>query len=151
MFKIYQGRRTEEKKQITKRFSKRACENRPFFIVLLAIANYNSLMNKYRNIKTETHGIRFDSKKEAERFLQLQLLERAGNIKNLERQKRFEICPKRYENKRARYYVADFVYIENGKKIIEDVKSPITRKNPVYSLKKALVQVNYPEYVFKET
>ena len=108
-------------------------------------------MNKYRNVRTVTHGIRFDSKKEAERFLQLQLLEKAGQIKNLELQKRFEICPKRYENKRARYYVADFVYIENEKKIIEDVKSPITRKNPVYSLKKALVLANYPEYVFRET
>lgn len=83
--------------------------------------------------------------------MQLQLLEKAGQIKNLELQKRFEICPKRYDNKRARFYVADFVYEENGKKVIEDVKSPITRKNAVYSLKKALVLANYPGYEFRET
>ena len=61
------------------------------------------------------------------------------------------ICPKAGGNKRARYYVADFVYKEGGKSIIEDVKSPITLKNPVYSLKKALVQWQYPEYIFRES
>ncbi len=107
--------------------------------------------NKYHNVKTEINGIKFDSRKEGARYLELSMLEKAGKIRHLELQKRFEIVPKKYENKRARYYVADFVYEENGKKIIEDVKSPITRKNPVYSLKKALVLVNYPEYFFKES
>lgn len=107
-------------------------------------------MNKYRNIKTVVNGITFDSRKEARRYTELMVLQRAKIITDLELQKRFEICPKKYENKRARYYVADFVYVENGKRVIEDVKSPITRSNPVYSLKKALVQVNYPEYEFKE-
>lgn len=106
---------------------------------------------KYHNVKTVVDGIQFDSKKEASRYLELKMLEKAGCIKNLELQKRFEICPKLYENKRARYYVADFVYEEKGKNVIEDVKSPITRTNPVYSLKKALVQVHYPEYEFRES
>ena len=105
---------------------------------------------KYHNVNTVINGIKFDSKKEGARYLELLMLEKAGEITNLQLQKRFEIVPKKYENKRARYYVADFVYEMNGKKIIEDVKSPITRKNPVYSLKKALVLVNYPEYQFKE-
>ena len=96
-------------------------------------------------------GIKFDSKKEGARYLELFMLQKAGQISNLELQKKFVICPKKYANKRARYYVADFVYVENGLKVIEDVKSPITRKNPVYSLKKALVQVNYPEYLFRES
>ena len=108
-------------------------------------------MNKYRNIKTVVNGITFDSRKEARRYTELMVLQRAKIITDLELQKRFEICPKKYENKRARYYVADFVYVENGKRVIEDVKSPITRSNPVYSLKKALVQVNYPEYEFRES
>lgn len=79
------------------------------------------------------------------------MLERGGIISDLKTQVRFEIVPKKNGNKRVRYYVADFTYTENGKRIIEDTKSPITKKNPVYSLKKALVLVNYPEYVFKET
>ena len=106
---------------------------------------------KYHNVKTAVDNITFDSKKEARRYVELKLLQKARKISNLELQKRFEICPKKYANKRARYYVADFVYVENGQKVIEDVKSPITRKNPVYSLKKALVLVNYPEYLFRES
>ena len=106
--------------------------------------------NKYRNKKTTVDGIVFDSKKEALRYCELRMLEKSGLISGLELQMRFEICPKKYGNKRARFYVADFVYTEGSKLVIEDVKSPITRKNPVYSLKKALVQVHYPEYEFRE-
>ena len=93
----------------------------------------------------------FDSKKEANRFQELKLLERGGVISDLKTQVRFLICPKEGGNKRARYYVADFVYTEGSKTIIEDVKSEITRKNAVYSLKKALVQWQYPEYIFRES
>lgn len=96
-------------------------------------------------------GITFDSKKEAARYIELSTLEKLGQISGLELQKRFEICPKRFGNVRARYYVADFVYEEGGKKVIEDVKSKITRCNAVYSLKKALVLANYPQYEFRET
>lgn len=107
-------------------------------------------MNKYRNVKIVYDGIKFDSKREASRYAELKMLEKANVIKNLELQVRFEICPKKNGNKRARYYVADFVYEENGQKICEDVKSKITRSNAVYSLKKALVLANYPEYQFRE-
>ena len=107
--------------------------------------------NKYRNKKTQIGDMVFDSKKEASRYQELKLLERGGIISDLQTQKRFLVCPKSGGNKRARFYIADFVYKEGGKSIIEDVKSPITRKNPVYSLKKALVQWLYPEYIFRET
>lgn len=93
-------------------------------------------------------GIKFDSKKEGARYLELFMLQKAGQISNLELQKRFEICPKKYANKRARYYVADFVYVENGKKVIEDVKSKATQ-TPVFSLKWALMKVLYPEYEYR--
>lgn len=105
---------------------------------------------KYNNVKTEYEGRIFDSKKEAHRYAELKMLQLSGEITDLQLQVRFEICPKRYGNNRARYYIADFVYKEGGKLIIEDVKSPITKKNPVYSLKKALVLANYPEYIFRE-
>ncbi len=107
-------------------------------------------MNKYHNVKIIYDGIKFDSKKEALRYAQLKLLEKQGFISDLKLQVRFEICPKKNNNKRARYYVADFVYSEKNQKVIEDVKSYITKKNPVYSLKKALILANYPDYLFRE-
>lgn len=108
-------------------------------------------MNKYRNIKCVYDGLKFDSKKEAQRYAELKVLEKCGAIQNLKTQVKFCIVPKTEKNRRARFYVADFVYTENGVYTIEDVKSPITRRNPVYSLKKALVLVNYAEYNFVET
>lgn len=110
------------------------------------------MASKYRNIKCVFSGIKFDSKKEAARYAELAMLERAGRISGLERQVRFEVCPKvaGLKGSRARYYVADFVYAEDGKKVIEDVKSLITKKNPVYTLKKQLVQVKFTEYEFRE-
>ena len=109
--------------------------------------------NKYNNTKTVCNGITFDSKREASRYEELLFLEHIKEISNLELQVKFEVCPKKNGNRRARFYIADFVYFDNkiGKKVIEDVKSFITRKNAVYSLKKALVLANYPEYVFRET
>lgn len=107
-------------------------------------------MNKYRNVKVVYDGIKIDSKREAKRYAELKMLEKVGAIKNLQLQVKFEICPKKNGNHRARYYIADFTYEENEQKICEDVKSWITRKNAVYSLKKALVLANYPEYKFRE-
>lgn len=107
--------------------------------------------NKYHNKKTRIGDTVFDSKKEANRFQELKLLERSGYISDLKMQVKFSICPKSGGNKRERFYIADFTYCEDGKKIIEDVKSEITRKNAVYSLKKALVQWQYPDYIFRES
>ena len=94
--------------------------------------------NKYYNKKVIIDGITFDSKKEANRWCELLLLERAGQIKNLERQKVFELIPTQREilpekdkygnNKLGKVierpckYVADFVYQENGKTVVEDTK-----------------------------
>ncbi|MBN1114444.1 MAG: DUF1064 domain-containing protein, partial [Oligoflexia bacterium] len=49
--------------------------------------------NKYKNVKTTVDGITFDSKKEADRYSELKLLERAGKIKDLILQPKFEIIP----------------------------------------------------------
>ena len=94
--------------------------------------------SKYHNKKITVDGITFDSKKEANRWCELLLLERAGQIKNLERQKVFELIPTQREilpekdkygnNKLGKVierpvkYKADFTYIENGKMIVEDTK-----------------------------
>lgn len=105
--------------------------------------------NKYHAQKTNIAGITFDSKKESERFFELQMLLKSGVITDLERQKRFQLIPKT-KTERAVFYVADFVYKKDGKQICEDVKSSITKKNPAYIIKRKLFKFLYPEYVFLE-
>lgn len=110
----------------------------------------NKRKAKYNNQKIEFDGMKFDSKKEYTRFNELMMMQRAGIIDELRRQVSFEIVPKN-GTERAAYYVADFVYKEGGKKIIEDVKSQITKQNPVYVLKRKLVKNIYKDYEFRET
>lgn len=96
-------------------------------------------MSKYGNIKTRTSdGIVHDSMKEANRWCELKMLEKAGLIKDLQRQVKFELIPKQ-DGERAVHYVADFVYVEDGKKIVEDVKSAVTKKNKEYVIKRKLL------------
>ena len=102
----------------------------------------NGGYNKYKNEKTIVDGVKFDSKKEARRAEELKTQERLGLISNLEMQKKFVLQPSfKFLGKTIREisYLADFVYKENGELVVEDVKSPITRKNPVYKLKKKMM------------
>lgn len=93
-------------------------------------------MSKYGNRKTVIDGVSFDSAKEARRYMELRLLQRAGKIKDLKLQVPFKLLPKCGKN-RAVKYVADFVYIdENGNKIVEDAKGYRTE---VYKLKKKMM------------
>lgn len=97
---------------------------------------------KYGNQKVEYQGQKYDSKKELNRSMELEKLQNLGLIKDLQKQVPFELQPKfKFLGKtiRAINYVADFVYKENGELVVEDVKSPITRKNPVYKLKKKMM------------
>lgn len=114
-------------------------------------------MNKYKNIKTEIAGHKFDSRKEAKYSLLYKELEREGKILNLRMQVPYEIIPAvwvdevvhlktkdkvvRKCKQKAGHYVADFVYTdpETGKDVVVDVKSKITRSNPVYRLKKKMM------------
>ena len=85
-------------------------------------------MNKYRNKKITYNGETYDSVKEYRRHDELKLLQRAGKISGLERQKKFELIPSQKDPKtkkvilRGVSYVADFVYCQDGKQIVEDVK-----------------------------
>ena len=97
-------------------------------------------MNKLRNTKVTVNGETFDSKKEYNRWCELRILERAGFITELKRQVEYELIPKQVEvyerygknGKRLKdgeriielpvKYIADFEYIQNGKKVVEDVK-----------------------------
>lgn len=97
--------------------------------------NYHS--TKYNNKKTIVDGEVFDSKKEAGRYGELLLLEKAGAISDLQRQVKFVLIPAQREAdtvgprggiKKGRLlekecaYVADFVYRENGRMVVEDTK-----------------------------
>lgn len=85
--------------------------------------------SKYQNKKTYFDGILFDSKKEAQRWGELRLMEKAGLIKDLRRQCKFELIPP-YNGERAVHYIADFVYVdlESKKTIVEDAKGARTKE-----------------------
>lgn len=84
--------------------------------------------SKYGNKKIVSGGMTFDSQKEYRRFCELSLLERAGKITNLERQVKFVLIPSQRDTESGKLlereisYVADFVYTENGKQVVEDTK-----------------------------
>lgn len=121
----------------------------------MAWANYNKIKrksgNKYGSKKVEVDGITFDSKKEANRYKELKLLEQAGEITDLQRQVKFVLIPAQREpdtigtrggihkgkliEKECAYY-ADFVYQENGKTVVEDTKGMRTTE---YVIKRKLM------------
>lgn len=106
--------------------------------------------NKFFAIKTKSFdGIVHDSGKEARRWEELVLLQQAGRIKDLRRQVKYVLIPTQRETvgKKSRVverecsYVADFVYTrtDNGKVVVEDTKSPITRTKE-YVIKRKLMR-----------
>ena len=97
--------------------------------------------SKYHSRKVTVDGVVFDSQKEYRRFRELCLLEKAGQITGLQRQVKYVLLPAQYETY-ARFsektgkrlkdgqktveqecsYIADFVYQQDGKLVVEDVK-----------------------------
>jgi len=96
--------------------------------------------SKYRNVRTEVDGIVFASKAEARRYLELRLLERAGEITELEIQKRYPLTA--FDGTRLATYVADFAYVDrkSGQRVTEDVKGVET---PAFKLKSKLFEAQY--------
>jgi len=88
-------------------------------------------VSKYNNRRVNTSDGWFDSQKELRRWGELQLLQKAGEITNLRRQVPYELIPK---NGKLRHivFIADFVYEENGKEVVEDSKG---YRNRLYMLK----------------
>ena len=99
---------------------------------------------KYHNKKVTINGETFDSKKEAARWQELLLLQRAGKISHLNRQVTYELIPSQYIDgkcvERSVKYVADFVYKENGQLIVEDTKG---MKTPEYVIKRKMMLFTY--------
>ena len=108
---------------------------------------------KYGNKKVLVDGISFDSKKEANRYTELKMMVRSGEISDLELQKEYELIPSQYEKlprqkgkpkclERSVKYIADFVYKDNrtGECVVEDTKGVRT---PEYIIKRKLLLYIY--------
>lgn len=108
--------------------------------------------NKYHANKITVNGITYDSKKESKRALELQFLERIGQIQDLKQQVEFVLQEGFTNNQgkkiRSIVYIGDFAYIKDGKKIVEDSKGFRTKE---YKIKKKLFEYKYPEYIFIES
>ncbi len=92
---------------------------------------------KYRNTPTEVDGFRFASKKEAKRYGELVLLERAGEIVDLRLQPRY---PLKVNDILVGTYVGDFTYRDKDAWVTEDAKGMQT---PVFKLKAKLFEALY--------
>lgn len=118
--------------------------------------------SKYGNKKCQYNGIVFDSRHEMQRYKELLLLQRAGEISDLELQKHFELIPAQYEIstevyksgprkgqikpgkliERAVEYIADFYYYDHvkGYIVVEDTKGMKTKE---YIIKRKLMLYKY--------
>jgi len=97
-------------------------------------------MAKYGNRKVIHDGIEFDSMKEAHRYCELKLMQRAGVISDLRMQVKYDLIPSQCIDgkvvERPVSYIADFVYKQNGQKVVEDTKG---YKTPEYIIKRKLM------------
>jgi hypothetical protein len=99
------------------------------------------MKNKYNNIKTVINGITFDSKKEAAYYGILKLKQKAKLIDSFQMQVKYDLT---VNGIKIGFYKADFVTFKEGKVLdVIDVKSEMTKKLPVYRLKKKLMKAIY--------
>lgn len=107
-------------------------------------------MSKYNNKKTIVDNIKFDSKAEANRYIELKMLEKARKISDLELQPKFILQEQYINNKgekiRAITYKADFCYLEGNKIVVEDVKGVETKE---FKIKKKLFENKYRDIDFR--
>lgn len=96
---------------------------------------------KYGNHKITMGGIKFDSKKEAERWFILKDMERRREISDLARQVKFVLIPfQRVETDEGTVteaelaYIADFTYRKGGRFVVEDVKGYRNPSDPAYRI-----------------
>lgn len=113
-------------------------------------------MSKYKNKKVIVDGVEFDSRFEADYWLELKRREADGEIYDLRRQVPYEIIPAVWGEKvkhlktkdkivpiclqKATHYIADFVYTDfDGNEVVVDTKSEYTRTLADYRLKKKMM------------
>lgn len=109
-------------------------------------------MNKYHNKKCIYKDMMFDSKKERDYYVILEMMLKNNQITDLKTQVKFELQPSfKFNGKTIRSisYIADFTYVDKKNKLhIIDVKSEATKKDKVYRLKKKMMQ--YKGYDIEE-
>lgn len=102
------------------------------------------MSHKYHAIPTTVDGIRFASRKEAERYQGLTMLQLAGAISGLELQPVYQLVTADPAGRPVPIakYVADFRYLNqtNGEVVVEDVKG---MRTPVYTLKKRWTEAQF--------
>ena len=112
--------------------------------------------NKYKNEKVEFDGIKFDSKRERDRYMVLKDAERRGVISELKCQPKFTLIPAQYHEEAKQLktkvkmvkkcdflaitYTGDFQYVKDGKVVVEDVKGMVT---PEYKLKEKMMAYSH--------
>lgn len=117
--------------------------------------NYNRRSSKYGEEKVKYNGMVFDSKRECRRYQELEILQKIGEISELRTQVKFVLIPAQREPdtigkrggkikgdliEREVSYIADFVYVENDKTVVEDAKGMRTRE---YILKRKMMLYFY--------
>lgn len=115
----------------------------------------NHNRSKYGAKKVEYNGMVFDSKRECRRYKELEILQQLGAISELRTQVKFVLIPAQREPdkvgkrggkikgdliEREVSYIADFVYVENDKTVVEDAKG---MRTPEYILKRKMMLYFY--------
>lgn len=115
----------------------------------------NRTRSKYGAKKVEYNGMVFDSKRECRRYKELEILQQIGAISELRTQVKFVLIPAQREAdtvgkrggiikgnliEREVSYIADFVYVENDKTVVEDAKG---MRTPEYILKRKMMLYFY--------
>lgn len=111
---------------------------------------YNTSKSKYKSERVQCDGIKFDSKRECNRYIELRNLERLGEIRDLQLQVKYPLAKViggtdymvRTPTGRCMSYFADFVYYDKRRKkqVVEDVKGFDTK---VSAIKRAIVKMFY--------
>lgn len=109
--------------------------------------------NKHNARAVRIDGLRFDSQREAARYGELRLLESAGEIRDLVIHPRY-VLQERFKDAhsgkwiRQVTYTPDFAYVENGRKVVEDVKGPSTMTD-AFSVRRRWFQKQNPDVEFR--
>lgn len=110
-------------------------------------------MSKYHSTKVVIDGIEFHSKKEAQRYQQLKLMEKAGVIANLQRQVKYELIPAQYIDgkcvERAVTYTSDFEYDETVPLRQRTVMADTNARMPVRHIVEDVKGMRTKDYIIK--
>lgn len=110
----------------------------------LSLAEYHdqlpkfSQRGKYGNKRVTYDGMKFDSKKERDRYQELKLWQKAGLIWSLKTQQKFTF---RHKGHALMSYVADFTYLQDGKLVVEDVKGGKGTITRIFAMKKKAMKI----------